>query len=274
MGLIKSLIVAFIFGISSIFPISSSGHIIILQNLLGLAKSDGFLAYTTLLSITVLVTLVLVFIRDIISMAKSIPCVIRYIKHRDIELTSSAKLLILLISSCIPLLIGFFLSNLMSRMFSITLFVGIAMIANAIMIIYGGSATRGRKLAQDVSIPNALVIGLFLLIATFPGASHIAAGIFAMTQSGFNRRFTVKYICLLTIPMIIGNIITSFGDITASFAAFDISIIGTIIGMFITFIIILTAIKLLEKLLANRAYRLISVYLAIVGALTIAISLL
>jgi undecaprenyl-diphosphatase len=183
----EALILGLVQGITEFLPISSSGHLVIFQHLLGI-RTPGLL-FEVLVHFGTLVAVVAFFWADVTRLLR-----------RPFD-----KLAFLVLVGTIPTgLMGLYLEPLFTVAFDSVVVVGAALIVTGFFLWHAGRVTPGRKQIPTTSIWDALVIGLGQGLAITPGLSRSGTTIAFALWRGLERRTAARYSFLLSIPAIAG----------------------------------------------------------------------
>lgn len=275
MDIIQAIIMGMVQGLTEFLPVSSSAHLVIVPELMGVKSS---LAFDTLLHVGTLVAVVGYFWKDILAMIKAFISSLTDIFHgnfkQGIKEDSFKRLTWLVLVGTIPAgLMGVLFKDQFESLFSSITAVGFFLLITGV-ILWGAEWIAKRnsenqdKEVKDVTFANSLVIGLFQGFAIAPGISRsgstIAAGLFL----GLDRKLAARYSFLLSIPAILGAALIQAKDIVS----FD-SGIGVLIGGFISALIFsYLAVKFMMSYIQKHSLIVFSYYCWIVGALTLGIS--
>jgi len=238
----QTILLGVVQGLTEFLPVSSSGHLVIFSNFLGLTTNgtmEVFLHAGTMISIIVY------YFKSILKLN------LNYFK-------------LILIASIPAAVVGFLLSDELDVIFSSTLLVGIALIVTGIMNILTDKAVDQKK---KLDIRNTLFIGAFQAIAIIPGISRSGATIFAGTnKKGIPRKTVAQFSFLLSVPAILGaNLLV----VLKNSGSVEGNLTGYFIGAVSAFLTGLVALRLLEKLLIAGKFRYFGYYCLVVAMLTI-----
>lgn len=261
MDIIKALILGLIQGLTEFLPVSSSGHLVLMQHYLKFPLPP--LLFDIMLHFGTLLAVVYVFRKDLLAILKSI---LEYFKHKDIANNNIWFLLMILIGTIPTGLIGVLFKPYFESLFSSVLSVGFALLATAIILIL--AELLGKKVKRErISVVNALLIGAIQGVAIIPGISRSGATISMAAVQGINKEVSAKYSFLLSIPAILGAIILEFGsgDLSILSNNWYIYLSGTLMAIFSGVL----AIKTLLWVLRKYNFYIFSVYCAILGLLVI-----
>jgi undecaprenyl-diphosphatase len=197
---LQAIILGVIQGLTEFLPVSSSGHLVIFQHLMGLR--EGTLAFDVLLHMGTLVAVSVAFWDDILAILRK----------------PLSKLTYLVVVGCIPAgLMGFFLQPLFEQAFQSLLVVGLGLlITGTILKVSEKIAARSfdMKGVQDTSYTDVIFIGLLQGIAIVPGISRSGSTIAAGLMAGLERTWAARYSFLVAIPVILGAGMAQAKDIS------------------------------------------------------------
>lgn len=208
--MINEILLAIVQAATEFFPLSSSGHLALLSNLI----SQPNLFFFTTLHLSSLIA-VLIFIRKELT-----------------ELFSFKKQyrrlwLYLLIATIPAVLFGFFFKEVIEKTFSSFLFLGIAFLFTAITLFL----TKFTKVYSKLNIKNSLIIGLFQVLALFPGISRSGMTISSALFSGIDKEKAVKFSFLLLLPVSVAAFFSELRNIYLSFSLFVSFIICLVLSL-------------------------------------------
>jgi undecaprenyl-diphosphatase len=199
MTVIEAIILGVVQGLTEFIPVSSSGHLIIMHELLGVTE-DG-LAFDVALHIGTLLALVGFFYRDILSLVKSV-----FIK------SPQTRLAWLLMLATVPAVIsGVLLQGLAEDSFrSLTLVCFNLALVGVIMLLAEWYVKKSRRRQNDISktsTSQAVVMGVAQAAAVVPGVSRSGSTITAGLFMGLDRVSATRFSFLLGIPITFGAIL-------------------------------------------------------------------
>ncbi|MDO4523103.1 MAG: undecaprenyl-diphosphate phosphatase [Eubacteriales bacterium] len=224
MNIIQSIFLGIVQGITEFLPVSSSGHLAIIQNLLGI-NTDGGLLFDILLHLGTLVAVCLVFHKDLARMlVETIAMIgdlignlqVRIHNHKEQDARRYKKIihnnyrkfvLMVLISTIPTGIIGVAASELVELANTTLITPGICLILTAMLLLIADVVENGRKVPKDISYSNAFFIGIAQGLSILPGLSRSGTTIAACLISGFDRRFAVRYSFIMSIPAVLGAVI-------------------------------------------------------------------
>jgi len=239
-SLIQAIILSIIQGITEWFPVSSSGHLVLMQHFFGFQN----LAFDVFLHFASILAVLIIFWKDIIEILKQ----------------KNWKYIGLIILAIIPVfLFGVLLRDYIVASFNSFLFLGLFFIFSGI-VIFSTKFSRVKK--SNIGIVDSLFVGMMQVFALFPGISRsgmtISAGLFA----GLKKQEVVKFSFLLAIPVILGASLAEAPQIFSQ----EISYWILFASFIVTFLVSLATIKVLLKIIKSDNFWMFGVYDVLVGA--------
>ena len=285
MTIVQAIILGVIQGLTEFLPVSSSGHLAIMKNILRMDLETGAL-YDVLLHVATLVAICIVMRKDIAKLILAFSSIVRdvftnflifidRITHKDdqyyIKIMSSAyrRFVVLIIVSSIPTaIIGFLLNDIIETVENELLVPGICLIATAVIILISDFLADGTKKPKDATVYDAFAIGTAQGIATLPGLSRSGTTITACILCGFDRKFAVKYSFIMSMPAIFGALILKLSKISSeTVTGGDIAVY--IVGMVIAAVVGYFALIFTTKLVQKKSFKYFAFYCFGIGVVSI-----
>ncbi len=252
MTIFQAVLLGIVQGFSEFLPVSSSGHLVLLQNLFGI--NEAALFFDTMLHLGTLVPVVAIYFTDLI----------------DIFRKGVWKRLFMLIIASIPAAAaGFFFQDFFEEMYGGARLLGFGFLFTAIVLALSDRISVGKKDLNRMRLWDALGMGVMQGIAIFPGVSRSGSTISGGIFSGLNRRFAADFSFQMSIPIILGSVILQGKDaLEAGFANVDWTpiLIGTAVAAICGFIAIKVMIRIVQKAKLSG----FAVYVALLGVLVLA----
>jgi undecaprenyl-diphosphatase len=257
---IQAVILGFIQGVTEWLPISSTGHLRITEQLLGLSLP---LLFDVTLHVGTLAVILLFFRNDIknilIALAK-----------RDFK-SENGKLIPLIIVGTAPTaLIGGVFSNTIETVFS----EGLLLIAGAFLtcgvVLYLSRTGREQK---NITYLAALTIGTAQGVALIPGLSRSGLTIATALLLGVRREKAFKFSFLLSVPSVIGALGLTLFDQCGMLTLVGVGWTEILVGIAVSIVVSYFALKLLWNTLAGKKFYLFAFYCWLIGAVLLLLSL-
>jgi len=214
----KAIVLGVVQGLTEFLPVSSSGHLVIFQNLFNLKEPE--VLFDVSVHMGTLIAVIIFFRKDLHFMISSVfrffhDTLKKRVPIADTLQDNDLKLVLLIILGTIPTaILGLLFHKIVDRIFSSVVLVGLMLIVTGTLLIITVRLKEESKSIQHFSIKDALIIGLMQGISILPGISRsgstIAVGLFL----GLEREISARFSFLLSIPAIIGATILEFKDIS------------------------------------------------------------
>lgn len=270
---VTSSLLGFIQGIAEFLPISSSAHLSLLQNLLGVLQgADGDILFDVLLHLGTLIAVFIVYWRDVVDLVRDFFVILFRLfsrtGDRQSRVSPDVRMVLLLIVATLPLVLIVPIKDYVTGLYGNTFFIGGALLVTGILLFLSDRMRQGRKSARTATITDALIVGLGQSIAVVPGLSRSGTTISVGMMRGFDRKFAVRFSFLLSIPAVLGANILEIGD--AVKAGINPTMIPMyLLGMAIAAVSGIFAIKLVNLLAQKGKFGNFAYYCWAVGLIAI-----
>ena len=274
MQAIQAILLGVIQGLTEFLPVSSSGHLVLLQNLFGMKEPE--VLFDISLHIGTLTAVCIVFFPEILSILKTLVRLPGLIKtsggikqaYQDNEPVRMAALIV--VGSIPTAFLGLLFHKLVDQLFGSIWLVGFMLIiTGALLWQTRRFRIKGRPL-KGTDMKDALVIGLVQGLAIIPGISRSGSTISVAIFMGIDREVAGRYSFLLSIPAILGALILSLDSpamqTTVSGGMF---VMGTVTAAIVGF----AALKVLLQLVSRGRLHLFAPYCWIIGTVTLIVGL-
>lgn len=266
MTIFDAIIQAIIQGLSEFLPVSSSGHLKLYQTITGQSVEEG----TFLLVILHLGTLVAVFIafrETIWALLKEFFVMVKDIftgKFKWKTMNPERRMLVMLFISLV-LLVPFYLIKDVFENVSLPV-LGLCFLFTSVILFLASRIRNTKKTAGDITVKDAVVIGLFQCAALFPGVSRSGSTISGGLFSGLEKETAVRYSFVLGIPAILGGCLAELKD--ALEGTIQVNFGAAAIGFVVAAIVGVLAIKLVQWLIRSDNFIVFSIYTFVVSLFT------
>ena len=215
MTYLTAFLLGLVQGVAEFLPISSSGHLAIAQNLLGLEDAGSVPEFfDVLLHLGTLIAVFAAYWTDICEMVVEFFRGIGDLVHRSTPspVPPARRLILLIIVGTLPLFAVLPIRKAVQGLGDNMVFVGAALIVTGFLLFLCDRVRKGRKTERSATWADALLVGVGQAVATLPGVSRSGMTITAGCFVGYERRFAVRFSFLLSIPAVLGANILSIGD--------------------------------------------------------------
>ena len=267
----QAIILGLAQGLAEFLPISSSGHLALLQYFFGV-NADNVLPFAVLLHFGTLVSVFIVYWKDIVDLVKELGAVIKDIftgKGLRINANPTRRLGFMIIVATI----GLVLNDWFNALYLSLIAIGIGLLITGTILFIAERIGKNNKSVKEMKFRHALLVGLMQGVAICPGISRSGSTLFGGLISGLNKEFAVKFAFLISIPSILGSVILEAPG--AFKEGLDMALIGPVIaGVVVSALSGLFAIKAMIKLVSNKKLIGFSAYTWILGIFVIVYALM
>lgn len=265
--IIKAILFGIVEGITEWLPISSTGHMILLNDLIKLNVTDEFYSmFEVVIQLGAILAVVLIYFKEIFPWGFG-----KNKKDTKKTLNLWGKILV----ACIPAaVLGLLLDDWLDAHLYNSVVVALALIIYGIIFIIierKKVGTRKTKSIDDISYKQAFQVGLFQLLSLVPGTSRSGSTIIGGLLVGLDRKVAATFTFFLAIPVMVGasllKILKYFLKTGAIFTSLEWSIL--IVGCIVAFIISIVVIKFLMNYIKKHDFQVFGWYRIVLGLLVL-----
>jgi undecaprenyl-diphosphatase len=273
---IKTIILGIVEGITEWLPISSTGHLILVENFLKLNQSDDFKEmFDVVIQLGAIMAVVVIFWKKLWPFGKkdnSHP--LNKSPFGQMIKTDIFKMWFKVLVACIPAaVIGFLLDDWVDEHLYNPWTVAVALIVFGVAFIVVENWNKGRKpkinTIAELTYNTALIIGVFQLIAAlFPGTSRSGATIVGALLIGVSRTVAAEFTFYLAIPVMFGASLLKLVKFGFNFTGSEIAVLLT--GCIVAFVVSVFVIKFLMDYIKKHDFKVFGWYRIVLGILVLA----
>ena len=258
--ILKTILFGIVEGITEWLPISSTGHLLILQSMVGEIISHDFMEmFDVVIQLGAILAVVVIYFNKLNPFSS---------KKTAIEKQNTINLWIKVIVACLPAaVIGLLLDDWLDAHLFKTSVVAVTLILYGIAFIVVEERHRGKKFKykelNTLPLSVAIGIGMFQVLALVPGTSRSGATILGGMILGASRYVSAEFTFFLAIPVMFGASLlklVKFG-LAFSFGEF----FALILGMVVSFVVSILAIKFLMNYIKKHNFKVFGIYRIILG---------
>lgn len=273
MDYINVIIQAVIQGLTEFLPISSSGHLSVVQHITGVSGEQAGILMIVL-HLGTLVAVFAAFWETIWGMIKEFFLTIGDIfkgRFSWKNMNSNRRMMFMVILATLILVPVYLFEDFFTRRTGDgdIVFEGVAFIFTAVLLFLSDKCSNGAKLGKDMTVKDGVTVGLFQCVALFPGVSRsgstTAAGLFC----GLEKQTAITFSFILGIPAILGGSVLELGDALSSDMQLDWAAMA--IGFVVAAVMGFLAIKLVSWLIKKDRFKVFGVYTLILGLACVAV---
>ncbi len=254
MGILEAIIIAIVEGITEFLPISSTGHMIITQAIMGVESNQFTKAFTVIIQFGAITSVLFLYWK-------------RFFQSIDFYV----KLFIAFIPAAI---MGLLFGDLIDDMLEQVDIVAVSLLLGGWILIYSDKWFGQNLHAEEAPVTrkNAFVVGLFQCIALIPGVSRSAATIIGGMMSGWNKKQAAEFSFFLAVPtMFAASLKKTYDVVKIDYHIitdqWGIMLLGCVVAAAVAFL----SIKTLMKILQNKGFAPFGWYRVILGGSILAL---
>ena len=275
--IIKAIIFGMVEGITEWLPISSTGHMILLDEFVKLNVSEDFFEmFLVVIQLGAILAVVVLFIKSIWPFALSHrnPCPVKSTGILSYCRKDIFELWFKIIVACVPAaVVGLLFDEFFESLFYNSICVSIALIVFGIgfIIIENRNKSFDTKInsLSEISYKTALIIGLFQLIAAiFPGTSRSGATILGSLMIGVSRTVACEFTFFLAIPVMLGASMLKLIKFGLAFTGMELAVL--LVGMVTAFVVSIIVIRFLMNFIKKHDFKVFGWYRIMLGIVVLA----
>ena len=260
-------------GLTEFLPVSSSGHLVLVQALFGSGVETNYMLFNVLLHFGTLLSVVVAFWKDIKELFVEFFGWIR--DGFRINGHPYRRFIVMLLITLIPMFLILPIESRLEAAFSSPLLVGLLLLVTAALLFLSEKAPKKHKTEQNASWLDALIVGIGQMFAVLPGLSRSGTTICTGLFCGFSREFAVRFAFIMSLPVVLGANILELADVIREPALMgDASIACYAVGILVSMLSGLAAIRLVKFITKRGNFLPFVVYCTLVGTVAVVASLI
>ncbi len=262
LDILKAIIFGIVEGITEWLPISSTGHLIILEELIRLDQGDAFFEmFQVVIQLGAILAVVVLYFHRLNPFSPK-----KTQKQKMMTWQTWVKVLI----GCIPAgVIGLLFDDWIDATLYHWYVVAARLIVYGVLFIVVENYQKGKepkvtKMSQ-LTIPMILIIGVFQMLAMIPGTSRSGATIVGALMIGVSRSLAAEYTFFLAIPVMLGASAVKLVKFGLNFTGMQVAVL--LVGMIVSFAVSVIAIKFLMNYIKKNDFKVFGYYRIILGVI-------
>jgi len=264
LDVIKVIILGIVEGITEWLPVSSTGHLILVGNVLKPSMSDAFMEmFDVVIQLGAIMAVVVLYFHKLnpFSPRKS---------HKQKMLTWQMWIKVL-IGSVPAGIVGILFNDILDEIFYKPLPVAIMLIVYGVLFIVIENYNKRRRPTctrlDELSFKTALIIGCFQVLSVIPGTSRSGSTIIGGILAGTSRTVAAEFTFFLAIPVMFGASLLKLVKFGFAFSSTELIIL--IVGVVVSFVVSILAIKFLMGYIKKHDFKVFGWYRIILGILVL-----
>ena len=274
--LLKVVFLGIVEGITEWLPISSTGHLILVEEFVKLNVSKSFWEmFMVVIQLGAILAVVVLYWKDIWPFRNKKP------KHENVTKVEKAEgtlcrivkidkmiMWLKIMVSCLPaILIGLPFDDFIEKKFNNWFVVAVMLIVYGVLFLvvedYNEKRTVKIHSIADITWKTALLIGIFQVLALIPGTSRSGATIIGGILLGASRTVAAEYTFFLAIPVMFGASLLKIVKFGFDFTSWELTILG--VGTVVSFVVSILAIKFLMGYIKKHDFKAFGWYRIVLG---------
>ncbi len=264
MEIFQAIIIAIVEGLTEFLPVSSTGHMIITEKLLGVTSTEFTKAFTVIIQFGAILSVIWLYWKRFFRL-NTVPKGITGMKAFLTKYDFYWKLFVAFIPAAV---FGFIFSDLIDELLESVLVVAIMLVLGGILMLFVDKWFNKTDEQSPMSEKSAFKIGLYQCIAMIPGVSRSMATIVGGMQQGFSRKQAAEFSFFLAVPTMFAATAYKLLKLviepqTRAMLLDNMTVL--IIGNIVAFIVAILAIKFFIDFLTRHGFKAFGYYRIIVG---------
>lgn len=274
MSLWFAIVQGLVQGLTEFLPVSSSGHLVLVQTLFGDGVETNYMLFNVLLHFGTLLSVIVAFWKDIKELFVEFFGWI----HDGFKINGHPyrRFIVMLLLTIVPMFAILPIKSTLEEAFSSPLLVGMLLLVTAAVLFLSEKAPKKHKTEENATWLDALIVGIGQCFAVLPGLSRSGTTICTGLFRGFSRDFAVRFAFIMSLPVILGANILELVDVFKDPAAAmgDVSVACYLVGIIAAMLSGLAAIRMVRFVSKRGNFRPFVVYCTLIGTITIVVSLI
>ena len=270
-----AIVLGMVQGVAEFLPISSSGHLSLLQHFFGMEELDTL--YNILLHFATLIAVFVVYWRDVVDMIVEFFRGIASLFSRQGghgNPPEGRRLVLLVILGTLPLFLILPFDDMVEGLGANPVFVSAMLLVTGCILFLSDRYGGGRKTVRTATVRDVLLVGVAQGAATIPGLSRSGTTISAGMALGFDRNFAVRYSFLMSLPAVFGATLLKVVKVAKS-GVLDTNLLPMYLtGMVVAGVVGYFSIRLVKLLADKGKFGRFAYYCWIAGVIALIFSFL
>lgn len=254
MTIFESVIIAIVEGLTEFLPVSSTGHMILVEGIMGMQNTEYLRAFTVMIQFGAILSVLMLYFRRFLPWGNT--------EHSANYGLSGLNLYALMLIGCIPAgVLGLLLEDYIDILLGNVWVVVVMLFAGGIVMLYMDERLGGMT-PKQVTRKKAFVVGVFQCLAMIPGVSRSMATILGGMHQGLTRAQAAEFSFFLAIPTMFGATLLKAYKLykTSGIEIFTDNWQTLLIGNVIAFLVALAAIKFFIGFVTKYGFRVFGYY--------------
>ena len=262
LDILKAIIFGIVEGITEWLPISSTGHLIIMEELLKLDQGDAFFEmFQVVIQLGAILAVVVIYFHKLNPFSPN---------KTQKQKMMTWQIWIKVVIGCVPAgVVGLLFNDWIDKKLYHWYVVALTLIIYGVLFIvvenYQKDKTPQVTKFSQLTVPMILIIGVFQMLALIPGTSRSGATIVGALMIGVSRSVAAEYTFFLAIPVMFGASLLKLVKFGFNFTAMQAAVL--LVGMVVSFAVSIVAIKFLMSYIRKNDFKVFGYYRIVLGVI-------
>ncbi len=263
-SMFQAAVLGVIEGLTEFLPVSSTGHLTIVESIMGLKTDDkAVTAFTAVIQVGAILAAVIYFRRDIIRLVVAF---VRGLGSAPARRETDWRLALCVIAGSIPIgIVGFAAKDFIKSDLRSLWVVAVALIVWSVVMVVAERVASYRRHEEDTTLTDAIIIGLVQCLALVPGVSRSGATISAGLFRGLDRVAATRLSFLLGIPALVAAGAYELKDLSG------LRVLPTVLATVVSFVVAYVSIAWLLKFVVRHSIAVFAAYRVLLAVVLIAL---
>lgn len=271
MSILEALILGFVQGATEFLPVSSSGHLVIMETIFGITGNN--LSLTIILHMGTFIAIIAAYPKSVLNLLKQFFLMLYdlvRLKGFNFQKSKYRYYILFIVIGTIPAgVVGYLFDDIIEAAFAEIYVVAITLFITGFILLIGEKAGKNNvKPIEELGAGKSFLVGFFQMVSILPGISRSGTTMTGGLICGLKKEEALEFSFLLALPAILGSLILKFKDVLDTIQ--DISIAPIVVGFFTSMVVGYLSIKLFNIIVKKGSLLYFSVYCWIIGLILVA----
>ncbi len=277
MSILDAIIQGIVQGLTEFLPVSSSGHLSLVQHFTGTAGESSLL-FSLFLHVGTILAVVVAFRKTLWALIKEFCVMIKDIFTGKFSFKGAQpkrRMIFLLVVATLPMCVFYFARDFFGQFSTDEDIVveGICFLITSVLLFMACAKKDGKKTAANMRYRDAVAIGVMQGVAALPGVSRSGSTISTGVLCGLNREFAVSFSFIMGLPVILAASLVEAKDAVGA-GTMSIDPVVILVGVVVSAVVGYLAIALVRWFMKSNHFKLFAYYTLILGLFTVVIGVI
>ena len=272
MTILQAIILGLVEGLTEFIPVSSTAHLLITQTLLNIPATDTSFIFNIVVQMGAIIALVIYFWADLVEIVKTTIANLPNLLHWERMPVEGRMGWFIVIASIPALAAGYLLKDVVEAFFKEPLqHAAVRLLTAAVLLALAERLGRQKRDVEQMTWLDSLIVGLFQVLAVFPGASRSGSTISGGMLAGLTRKAAARFAMLISVPVMLAAGLVESLDLFSAQGGSE-ALLPVLVGTLVAGITGWLAVRWLLNYLQKHSLYIFSAYCLIAGLACFAFS--